>query len=92
MKVLFLLNGEQLFAYFPAVSLAFTANPHPLIQNRFSVCTENFANQCREARKAEYKQVIEVLEGMGYNDLEVLNGDEFRNIYMMQTGLNFASL
>lgn len=85
-KVIFLIEKTEgnlqcnVFAYFPEYKYnifekdMFTSYAH---LGQHSACHSDYAKECKEADYNQYWDLLRELIGQGYNNLQVMNGQEF---------------
>lgn len=70
--------NADLIAYFPQLNHCYNGYRNDLKVcyshvGQHSSCAKEYALECREASREEYKDLLSELESIGYNNLRVLN-------------------
>jgi len=74
-KFLYHKGNKEIFAYFPEEIFDSKGNATSYAHiGQHSACSNEYANESREAKLSEYKDLLnELVNVVGYNDLEILN-------------------
>lgn len=68
---------EDLFAFFPEEIADSEGNPTCYAHvGQHSACSQQYADDAREATKEEYTPLLEELVSIGYDDLLILNSNK----------------